>query len=76
MLRLSVTTTTLAIAALGCAPEGPSDEVLESFEVSGTPVRQDEPAPLFRTVDENMQPIDMADLIDGKPLVLTVGSAS
>jgi hypothetical protein len=33
-------------------------------------------APLFATVDENMQPIDMADLIDGKPLVLTVGSAS
>lgn len=75
MLRLSFAMA-LAVSALGCAPAGPSDEVVESFEVHGHPVGDDELAPLFETVDENMQPIDMADLIDGKPLVLTVGSAS
>ena len=33
-------------------------------------------ATLFKSVDENMNPIDMADLIDGKPLVLVVSSCS
>jgi hypothetical protein len=33
-------------------------------------------APLYATYDENMNPVDMADLIDGRPLVLAVGSAS
>ncbi len=33
-------------------------------------------APLFQTLDENMQPVDMLDLTDGRPLVISVGSAS
>ena len=35
-----------------------------------------ERAPLFVSLDENMQEVDMADFIDGRPLVLAVGSAS
>ena len=33
-------------------------------------------APLFAGFDQNMEPVDMADMIDGRPLVLIVGSAS
>lgn len=33
-------------------------------------------APLFASIDENLQPVDMADLIQERPLVLAVGSAS
>lgn len=33
-------------------------------------------APLFESVDEHMSPVDMADLIVGRPLVMAVGSAS
>ena len=33
-------------------------------------------APLFQTLDENMQPVDMANLIADRPLVIIVGSAS
>jgi hypothetical protein len=33
-------------------------------------------APLYRSIDENLQPVDMADMIDGRPLVLAIGSAS
>jgi hypothetical protein len=33
-------------------------------------------APMFETFNEDMQPIDMADYIDGRPLALCVGSAS
>lgn len=33
-------------------------------------------APLYRSIDENLQPVDMADMIDGRPLVIAVGSAS
>ena len=32
--------------------------------------------PMFQTLDENLQPVDMTTLIDGKPLVIIVGSAS
>jgi len=32
--------------------------------------------PLFQTMDENMQPVDMAALIVDRPLVIVVGSAS
>lgn len=35
-----------------------------------------DPAQLFTTVDENFNPVNMADLIDGRPLVLAVGSCS
>lgn len=33
-------------------------------------------APMFQTINENLDPVDMDDLIDGRPLVLAVGSAS
>jgi hypothetical protein len=35
-----------------------------------------DPAPLFSTVDENGQTVQMRELIRGRPLVLAVGSAS
>jgi hypothetical protein len=31
---------------------------------------------LFKSVDENMKPVDMADMIKGKPLVLVTGSCT
>lgn len=33
-------------------------------------------AKLFQSVDENLQHVDMAKLVDGRPLVLVVGSCS
>ncbi len=33
-------------------------------------------APLFQTINENLEPVDMENMIDGRPLVLAVGSAS
>ncbi len=33
-------------------------------------------APLFDSVDENLNPVSMADKIDGKPLVLAVSSCT
>ena len=33
-------------------------------------------APLFNSIDENFNPVSMADMIDGKPLVLAVSSCS
>lgn len=39
-------------------------------------VRKGDRAPLFKSVDENLKPVDMKDMINGKPLVLVVGSAS
>lgn len=39
-------------------------------------LQEGEKAELFRTVDENLQPVDMAQLVDGLPLVLLVGSCS
>ena len=39
-------------------------------------IREGQEARLFRTIDENLQPVDMAKLIDGRPLVLLVGSCS
>lgn len=33
-------------------------------------------APMFASIDENLQPVDMAELILDRPLVLAVGSAS
>ncbi len=39
------------------------------------PVRQ-QPEFLIETIDENEDPIDMATLIEGRPLVLAVSSAT
>jgi hypothetical protein len=33
-------------------------------------------APLFNSVDENFNPVSMADKIDGRPLVLAVSSCT
>ena len=33
-------------------------------------------APLFDSVDENLNPVSMADMINGRPLVLAVGSCT
>ena len=35
-----------------------------------------EKARLFKSVNEDLQPVEMQALIDGRPLVLAVGSAS
>ena len=48
--------------------------------LSGTPVaatvREGDDAPMYIAVDENMQLIDMAEFIDGTPLVFLYGSAT
>jgi hypothetical protein len=44
--------------------------------IGGTDVGVGDEAPLYDTVDENMEPVSMADEIDGRPLVLVVSSAS
>ncbi len=33
-------------------------------------------APLFDSIDENLNPVSMADMIDGRALVLAVGSCT
>ena len=33
-------------------------------------------APLFDSIDENLNPVSMTDMIDGRPLVLAVSSCS
>jgi len=33
-------------------------------------------APLFDSLDEHLNPVSMADMIDGRPLVLAVGSCT
>ncbi len=35
-----------------------------------------EKAPMFRSVDEQMRPVDMRDMIRQRPLVLLVGSVT
>ncbi len=62
MRRLSLLTGALALI-LGCGPAG------------ATPQKGDK-AKLFKSVDENLKPVDMKDMIKGRPLVLIVGSAS
>ncbi len=39
-------------------------------------VNGQEQAPLFDSVDENMNPVSMADMIDGRPLILAMGSCT
>ena len=43
--------------------------------VSASPQKGDQ-AQLFKSVDENLKPVDMKDMIRDRPLVLIVGSAS
>jgi len=39
-------------------------------------VREGETAPMVVSVDEKMRSLDMADLVDGAPLVFLYGSAT
>jgi len=50
----------------GSRPEGDSSLALKAGDQ----------AILFKSVDENMKPVDMADMIKGKPLVLLTGSCT
>ena len=59
----------MALAALLLAGTSISDPALADAELG-------QEAPLFASIDEDLNPVDMADLIDGKPLVLVVSSAS
>ena len=63
MKRLSITV--LAVLLTGvCSPPAWAD------------LQVGQKAELFSTVNENLRPVDMARLIDGRPLVLLVGSCS
>lgn len=39
-------------------------------------VREGDTAPLFLSVDDKMRTIDMADFVDGTPMVFLYGSAT
>lgn len=43
---------------------------------AGADLKQGDQALLFASVDENLNPVDMAEMTDGRPLVLVVGSCS
>ena len=64
MKSLNISLLFLFIAAFGCAAPAAAD------------LKVGQKAKLFQSVDENLQHVDMADLIDGRPLVLVVGSCS
>ena len=42
----------------------------------GSALKVGDQAILFKSVDQNMNPVDMADMIKGKPLVLLTGSCT
>jgi hypothetical protein len=39
-------------------------------------LKEGDQALLFTSVDENLDPVDMRDMTEGRPLVLVVGSCS
>lgn len=53
----------------------PAVAVAASFPAEAK-VKKGDKAPLFKSINEDHQPVDMKDLIAGKPLVMAVGSAS
>lgn len=53
--------------AIGCFVTAP---------VAHSAVEPGDQAPLFVSVSENMEQVDMADFIDGTPLVFLYGSAT
>jgi hypothetical protein len=78
MLEGKAITTAIVIGAFGAlnASAHPPTIDRESGD-TGTPARALGPeAPLFDSIDENFNPVSMADLIDGKPLVLAVSSCT
>jgi hypothetical protein len=60
------------LAAFPCQPASAT----ESAGVPDVPNVVGSPAPLFDSVNENLEPVSMADMIDGRPLVLLVGSCT
>jgi hypothetical protein len=63
MQRIPTAAAFLALCATACGPAAAGAAVGDK-------------APLFKSVDENMKPVDMREMIRGRPLVLAVGSAS
>ena len=76
MRKLSPALVVLVVTwALAAEPSGPATTPECSghaeqavFEAGG--------APLFDSIDENRNPVSMADMIDGRPLVLAVSSCT
>jgi len=64
-MRYTGTFAALAVAATMWASAGGADTL-----------RVGDQAPMFVTVDEHMQLTDMADFIDGTPVVFLYGSAT
>ena len=61
-------TTTLAAITIGVALIGGGEAMAD--------LRVGQKAILFDSIDENMKPVSMKDMVDGKPLVLVVSSCS
>ena len=69
---------------------GPSEESVMKFEKrsslaalvlffglnAGSAAIAQEPATLFDSLDENLNPVSMADMIDGRPLVMYLSSCT
>lgn len=58
------------------ASGGAALAVLTAAGVAEAQIQPGSDAPMFVTVDENLNTVDMRDLTDGRPLVLAIGSAS
>jgi hypothetical protein len=50
--------------------------VLATAQLAGAQVREGDQAPMFQAVDQHMRNIDMADFIDGTPLLFLYTSAT
>jgi hypothetical protein len=69
-----------SMSAIGCPPATAQPSSPEVEETASTPHRAGssvgDPAPMFISFNEVGELVDMADLIDGRPLVLATGSCS
>ena len=70
--RLAVVATAWSLVVAACPPTFTPRPVSYSTQRSLV----DADAPLFDSVDENLNPVSMADMIDGKPLVLACTSCT
>jgi hypothetical protein len=75
MSRLTALTALAALSALAAMTAMTTTSCRHNFGEPGGAMRG-EKAQLFKSVDEDLKPVDMKALIDGRPLVLVVGSAS
>ena len=50
--------------------------LMTGVPLAQTQVLPGEQAPMYRGVDENLNPVDMADFIDGTPLLFLYTSAT